>query len=153
MVITSLTESKLLGMWASGHSGRKTYPLGIWSRNGVWWRDFWVLMRALQENRTRVLWPPFLQNTRLFLECGCVLLPGVLDKSGFTSGCSFRLAAVILLSGWMFKLSFVCLCGKTWFFATLHKVCLYYGQQLELMLTLTIRTPLILTTQVICCSE
>lgn len=41
-----------------------------------------MFMRTHQESQTRVLWPQFLQNPELVLECVFTLLPGV---AGFTS--------------------------------------------------------------------
>lgn len=61
-----------------------------------------MLVRKLQENRTRVLGPQFLQSTALFLECALVPLPGVLDRGEFTSDC-------------LLHPLFVCLYGKTCF--------------------------------------
>ena len=45
------------------------------SRNGVMWEEFWMLMRTFQENKTRVLWPQFLQNQGIVLRIKCVLAP------------------------------------------------------------------------------
>jgi len=40
-----------------------------WSKNGVIAGELWVLVRKHQESKTRVLWPQFFQNMKLFLEC------------------------------------------------------------------------------------
>lgn len=43
-----------------------------------------MLMRKVQENRTRVCDPSFFKNKELFLECASVPLPGVVDRSEVT---------------------------------------------------------------------
>jgi hypothetical protein len=53
-------------------------------KSGVMW-EIWLLVRKLQQNKTRVLWPRFLQNTKLFLKCVFVLFPGAVDRSEVTS--------------------------------------------------------------------
>lgn len=72
------------------------------------WKEFWVLVRKLQENKTRILWLQFLQITELFWECVFMLLQGVVDSSEFSSDYSLLLAVVI-------QLSFVCFYGNTCF--------------------------------------
>lgn len=34
--------------------------VGTWSKNGVLWREFWVIVRNLQENNGWILWPQLL---------------------------------------------------------------------------------------------
>lgn len=48
-----------------------------------------------------VLWPQFLWNTRLFWECPHVL-PRSMDRSEFTSNCSFLLVVVIQLNVFLY---------------------------------------------------
>lgn len=59
-----------------------------------------MLVRTVQENKTSVLCPQVLQNTKLFLECVSVspLLhhqPGVTDRSEFASDYVLLLAVLI----------------------------------------------------------
>ena len=52
-------------------------PQVTWSKEGVIRGQFWVLLST--PNKTRVLWPQFLQNTDLFLERVFMLLQGIAD--------------------------------------------------------------------------
>ena len=54
-----------------------------------------MLVKTLQENKTRVLCPQFLENTELFLGCPFVLLSGAADRCVITSDYSSLLAGGI----------------------------------------------------------
>lgn len=43
-----------------------------------------MLVRKVQEHKTRVLWSQFLLSTSLFLEWSFMPLPGVVNRNGFT---------------------------------------------------------------------
>lgn len=53
-------------------------------KNRVWGKSS-VLVRKLQENKSRVLWPQSPQDTELLFECIFTLPSGVVDQSVFTS--------------------------------------------------------------------
>lgn len=57
------------------------------SRTGVIWGEFWMLVRTLQRNKARVLWPQSHHNIQSSSKCVFMLLPD----------CSLLLAPGILL--------------------------------------------------------
>ena len=85
-----------------------------------------MLVRTLQENKTRILLPQFLQNTELFLECVFAFLAGVADRSEFTSGYSLLFGAIKVLYIPLWKNMFL-LC------ATCPCDCIQLGHRLLMM--------------------
>lgn len=74
-VISKVSECKALPKPIMLHW--KTYKTGV-----LW--EYWVFVRKLQEKKTQIFWPQFLQSTELFLECVFMVLPGGVDSSELT---------------------------------------------------------------------
>lgn len=81
----------------------KYYNVGTWPKNWDMSWKVWNLVRKFQENKTRAFWPHFIQNHRLCLERDFVPLPGIVDRSEFTSDYSTQLDIVICLYASMEK--------------------------------------------------
>lgn len=71
--IQDLGISVGFGIKSQGH---QSLTVRTQSRNGEAWKS-WVPMRVLEENKTRVLCPQFIQNMKLFLEHVFILLSSV----------------------------------------------------------------------------
>lgn len=78
------------------HVHHHTYTQYMWtviivrtqSKNGIVQEEFWLLLSKLQENKTLVLRPPFLQKHRNAFKMCFVLFPVVADSSEFSLDCS-----------------------------------------------------------------
>lgn len=83
------------GMWCTDTHTSKTLTSEHGSRNGVMQRKFWVLTGKLQENKTKILSPQFLQNHRIVLGMCFSAHPDTADGSEFTLGYLLQLITVI----------------------------------------------------------
>lgn len=92
------TQTKAEPTWPLSHVLQPS--VGTRSMNGVVWWDFWVLVRILQESKTRVCDLCFF--TELFWDHAFVLLPGIVNRE-WVYFRLFLITIVICISLWKNK--------------------------------------------------